>query len=147
MSSSNENIKITKFDGERSNWKLWSELFQAKMMMKGLLEVIEIKPEELPSKSEDMSKGSVKKLVDKNKMAYAELISSMDMKTRKGCMAMNMIVSTKTEEYPYGNVSKAWRNLERKYSPKTSAEMSRVKSNYVNAKLKFGADPDRKSVV
>ena len=80
--------------------------------------------------------------MEKNKQAYLELIGSIDMRTGKGRLAMNLIYSTKSDKYPYGNSAQAWHNLTRKYQPKTAAELSRVKKSYVNARLRFGDDPD-----
>ena len=135
-------VKISKFTGEKYDWKLWSEVFKARLMTKGLLEIIEMKAEDIPDKTADENDSSIKKLIDKNKGAYLEMVSHMDMKSRKGRIAMNLVISTKGEKYPFGNSAQAWHNLNRKYSPKTSAEMTRVKTSYVNAKLKFGQDPD-----
>ena len=132
---SDTNIKIMKFSGEREDWKLWSEVFKAKLMANDLLEVIEMKAIEIPGKDADVSKADVKKLLKKNKMAYLEMISNIDMRKKKGRMAMNMIMSTKTEEHPNGNSALAWHKLNRKYSPNTSAEMSRVKSCSKSSKI------------
>ena len=133
-------MKISKFTGEKYNWKLWLEVFKARLMTKGLLEIIKMKPEDIPDKSTDVSKANIKKLVDKNKSAYLEMVSHMDMKLRKGRVTMNLVIATKGEKYPFGNSALAWHNLHCKYSPKTSAEITRVKTSYVKAKLKFGQD-------
>ena len=117
-------------------------VFKARLLTKGLLDIIKMKLEDIPDKSADVSKANIKKLVDKNKSAYLEMVSHMDMKLRKGRVAMNLVIATKGEKYPFGNSALAWHNLRCKYSSKTSAKMTRVKTSYVNAKLKFGQDPD-----
>ena len=43
-------LKIEKFSGEKNDWKLWAELFKARLMTKGLLDVINVKPEAIPTR-------------------------------------------------------------------------------------------------
>ena len=135
-------LKIEKFSGEKNDWKLWAELFKARLLTKGLLDIINVKPEEIPNKDANVEEKGVKELLEQNSKAYLELIGAMNMKHTKGRMAINLVIATKTEKYPNGNCAKAWQNLMRKFEPKTSAERARVKKAYVNAKLKFGSDPD-----
>jgi hypothetical protein len=64
------------------------------------------------------------------------------MKTSAGQIAIHLIMSSKSENWPNGNFAQAWMNLKRKYKPRTVAEVTRVKRNYVNATMKKGQDPD-----
>ena len=140
--SDKSSIRISKFSGEKIDWKLWSELMRAKLMTLDLLEVIEKKPAEIPDKDADLTMKNVKELHDKNIRTYLELIGNVDMKARKGRMAINLIIATKTKDYPNGNAAQAWHNLSRKFEPKTSSEMGRLKLMYANARLNYKQDPD-----
>ena len=59
-----------------------------------------------------------------------------------GCIAINLVMSSKSEKWPNGNVAQVWNNLKRKYEPRTLSEVTRVKRSYINATMKKGQDPD-----
>ena len=132
-------VKIERFSGRKQDWKLWSELFKSRAKSKGLLDVILMKPEDIPDDNADLSDEKVLNLYVK---AYMEIIACLSMKTAEGRVAMNLAIASKSSRYPKGNCAQAWKNLERKYSPHTAAGLSRLKKLYVNAKLRPGADPD-----
>jgi len=131
--------RIEKFSGLKMDWRLWSEVFKAKMISKDYWEVIDLKPDEIPSKPTTEDE---KKLNKKNMKAYSELISSIDMKTPQGRVALNLVVSSKSTAYPNGNCSTAWKKLTRKYEPVTIAELTREKTSYINYRFAQGGDPD-----
>ena len=90
-------LKIEKFSGEKYDWRLWSELFKARLMSKDLLDIVMMKPGEIPDNDSSKTDPEVKILKDKNTKAYLELIGSMNMKNTKGRMAINLVVGTKSE--------------------------------------------------
>jgi len=139
MSETEVYTKIEKFSGLKQDWRLWSDILEAKMISKDQWEVIDMKPDDVPS-SPDTEED--KKVIKKNMKAYSDLISSIDMKTPQGRIAMNLIVSSKSATYPNGNCSRAWKKLTRKYEPVTIAELTREKTNYINFKFLHGGDPD-----
>ena len=135
-------LKIEKFSGEKYDWRLWSELFKARLMTKDLLDVLLMDPEDIPDNKTSSTDSETKMLKEKNMRAYLELIGGMDMKRTKGRIAMNLVVATKSEKYPNGNCAQAWLSLKRKYSPHSAAEISILKKKYTNSRLKKGGDPD-----
>ena len=135
-------VKIERFSGKKKDWKLWSEVFKSRAESKGLLDVLLMKPEDLPDVKADLTKQEVSILSKKNVKAYMELIACISMKMAERRVAMNLVIASKSSKYPKGNCAQAWKNLERKYAPQTAAELSRLKKLYVNAKLRPGSDPD-----
>ena len=53
----NDGIKIPKYSGEKTDWRLWSEVFQARMMSKGLMEALEGNPDDVPTEAIDQMGG------------------------------------------------------------------------------------------
>ena len=96
-------------------------------MTKDLFDVLRMDPDDIPDNKLSLMDPETKSLREKNTKAYLELIGGMDMKKTKGRIAMNLVVSTKSEKYPNGNCDQAWLSLKRKYSPHSAAEMSILK--------------------
>ena len=63
-------VKIERFSGKKSDWKLWSEVFKSRAESKGLLDVILMKPEEIPDVNANLSDEKVLNLSKKNVKAY-----------------------------------------------------------------------------
>ena len=68
-------VKIERFSGKKKDWKLWSEVFKSRAESKGLLDVLLMKPEDLPDVKADLTKQEVSNLSKKNVKAYMELIA------------------------------------------------------------------------
>jgi len=112
------------------------------MELKGLAHLFLKAPMDIPDITSGDDDKEVVKLKKDNMKAYADLIICMDMKTTSGKAAMRLVVASKNEVYPRGNVSQEWKNLTRKFAPVTAAELTKAKAEYVNAKLKKNCDPD-----
>ena len=134
--------KILKFTGQKSDWKMWSEVYKARAEVNDFLQVMLDKPENIPKKDYDKTDKGLNELNKKNLKAYSNLLSCISMKTSAGRIAINLVMSSKSEYWPNGNIAQAWLNLKRKYEPRTIAEVTRVKKSYVNATMKKGQDPD-----
>jgi hypothetical protein len=134
--------KVEKFTGNRSDWKLWSEMFKARLQAKDLWDIVDGDPGQIPDINSDPKDAEEQKYKKQNVKAYSEMMMAMDMKKSQARVAMNLIISSKSKRYPNGNAAAAWQKLCRKYAPNTAAEVSRIKEEYTNAYLKTKADPD-----
>jgi gag-polypeptide of LTR copia-type len=76
------------------------------------------------------------------KIAYEELIMSIDTSTTAGMVAFRIVASTKTTDYPDGNSPIAWAQLKARYQPDTGAEFSRLIKEFYAMDMKEGQDPE-----
>ena len=135
--------KISKFNGKRADWLLWSEVFLARLEAKELSEVLWKKPEEIPKNDEvDKNNEEQVNLQVMNRKVYMELMSWIDMKKKEGKQALRLVIMAKTKDYPSGNAPLAWSHLKRKYAPRTATELAYEKRTYENAVMLKGQDPD-----
>ena len=152
-------IRVIKFDGKRDEWEGWEESFLAKGDSQGYKELLlckknEVGVDKVPTASEvedveaktkssrDADDKSILALRDINKLAYRDLILSINHKTKEGKVAFKIVKNTKSKDYPDGNATEAWSHLVRKYSPKTTPSLLKYKREFENSKLKAGADPE-----
>ena len=152
-------IRVIRFDGKRDSWEGWEESFLAKgdsLGYKNLLlckknevgvdkvpTATEVEDVEAKSKtSRDADDKKILALQDLNKLAYRDIILSIDHKTKEGKIAFKIVKNTKSKEYPDGNSTEAWSRLVRKYSPKTTPSLLKYKREFENSKLKAGTDPE-----
>jgi len=134
--------KVEKFSGNRSDWKLWSEMFKARLQAKDLWDIVGSDPGQIPDINSDPKDAEEEKFKKQNVKAYSEMMMAMDMKKSQARVAMNLIISSKSKRYLNDNLAAAWQKLCRKYATNTAAEVSRIKEEYTNAHLKAKADPD-----
>jgi hypothetical protein len=77
-----------------------------------------------------------------NELAYSDLILSMDTDKSGGKLAFNIVMRSKTREYPDGNAAIAWQGLKRKYAPNTAPSLSKLHKQFYSATLKKKVDPN-----
>ena len=146
-------IRIIRFDGKRDEWEGWEESFLAKGDSQGYKKLLvgddkvptatEVEDAEGKNKSSrDADDKKILALHDANKLAYRDLILSINHKTKEGKVAFKIVKNTKSKEYPDGNSTEAWSRLVRKYSPKTTPSLLKWKREFENSKLKAGTDPE-----
>jgi hypothetical protein len=113
-------IRVIPFCGKVNEWPIWSERFLAKSRRFGFKDSllgklsIPTADEEIDEESESGKKKSA--IIELNEIAYTELILSIDIKTRSGKVAFNLIKGYKSKNYPDGNAAVAWERLKNKYA-------------------------------
>ena len=152
-------IRVIRFDGARQDWEGWEESFLAKADSLGYKELLlckknEVGVDKVPTATEvedveakaksnrDADDKKILALRDSNKLAYRDLILSINHKTKEGKVAFKIVKNTKSKDYPDGNSTEAWSHLVRKYSPKTTPSLLKYKREFENSKLKAGTDPE-----
>jgi hypothetical protein len=83
--------------------------------------------EEIDEPSDIGKKKSI--IIESNKIAYTELILSIDVKASNGKVAFNIVRGCKTKDYPYGDGAIPWEKLKNKYEPVSAPSMVEQKSN------------------
>ena len=141
-------IRVITFSGKKTDWSTWEEKFLAKSKRRGYKELLLEKDgvqipkstETLDEKDEDDKKKIT--LRELNESGYTDLILSMDTDTAPGKIAFNIVKKSKTKEYEDGNIQVAWKNLKRKYSPKTAPTLASTHKKFYGSSLRSGMDPD-----
>ena len=140
-------IRIIVFNGEPEEWSYWEEKFLAKASKKGFAKVLTgiIKA---PKDSEvlDPNNAANKEKIDireQNKLAFEELILSIDTSKDKGKIAFQIVKSCKTADLKMGDAALAWRRLSEKYAPKIAPRKVELMKEFQKSSLKSSSeDPD-----
>ena len=99
--------KVEKFTGNRSDWKLWSEMFKARLQAKDLWDIVDSDPGLIPDINSDPKDADEEKYNKQNVKAYSEMMMAMDMKKSQARVAMNLIISSKSKRYPSSSMAEA----------------------------------------
>jgi hypothetical protein len=81
----------------------------------------------------DMESEEGKKLTiaaDMNKLAYTEIILSIDDKTRNGKVALNLVKGCKNKDYADGNASMARERLKNKFEPSSAPSLVKLEKQF-----------------
>jgi hypothetical protein len=135
-----KSIKVITFYGKKKEWRAWEEKFLARAKRYGYKELL-LGLKEIPKASEEVDAEGAK-IRDLNELGYSDLTLSMDTDSPAGNVAFGIVRSSKSTEYPDGNIAVAWERLRRKYAPTTAATLSKYQEKFFTAKLKKGSDPD-----
>ena len=69
------------------------------------------------------------------------MILSIDASNATGRTVFNLIKNTKSDDYPDGNASNAWKALEKKFEPKTAPSKAKLHRLFYKAEMRKKADP------
>ena len=134
-------IRYVLFSGAKSDWFMWREQFIAHASKKGYEGVLDqtyVVPKKTSAPfTKDEEKSN--KLV---KQAYTDLILSMDPGKTASRDVFRMICRTKTTEYPYGNVTDAWKQLCEMYEPTSNLSLIGLHKQFTSATMRMKANPD-----
>ena len=145
-------IHIIEFLELKSDWDGWSEKFLAKAEHKGYRKLLLGKKnikgfDVIPTESEydtALTKATdeqteedknIIQLAKLNRMAYMDLILSIDHKMPKGKVVFRSVKNSKSSKYPEGNYKIAWDRLVQEYSPKSTPSLLKLKKKFENARL------------
>ena len=81
-------------------------------------------------------------LRDLNNLAFSDLILSMDTSRSSGKVAFNVVQAATTEALKDGDAELAYKNLKRKYSPTTTATLTKLTRKFYTSQMSSGVDPD-----
>jgi gag-polypeptide of LTR copia-type len=99
------------------------------------------KADEEFDKDSDVGKKTLN-AIELNKVAYTELVLSIDVKTSKGKFAFNIVKGCKSKDHPDGNAAMAWDKLKNKYNPMSAPSMVKLDKQFRDSVLKKGEDPE-----
>jgi hypothetical protein len=114
-------IRVLNFLGRKEEWPTWSEKFLAKAKHSGIKDVLLGKlqipktPEEFEEKSEEGRR--MMKNDDLNKLAFTELMISIDVSKTGGKLVFGVLKSCKTKDYEDGKTRVAWQKVKKKFDP------------------------------
>ena len=72
----------------------------------------------------------IKKLGELNKLAYEDLILSINTNSLEVMIAFGMVRNAKSLELPKGNCKVAWGRLVNKYAPHTTSSLLKLKCEF-----------------
>ena len=139
-------IRVITFSGKKKDWIAWEEKFLAKSKRRGYKDILLGKvPIPLSGAYLDPTDATEKVLYEireKNESGYTDLILSMDTETSSGKVAFNTVRNSKSKDYEDGNIAIAFKNLRRKYAPKTAPSLAKLHKDFYGSRLKKNVDPD-----
>jgi len=92
------------------------------------------------TKADEKEKHKTRK---KNKLAFEELVLSINMSTGDGQVAFQSICCCRSDNYKNGNAADAWKRLQDKYAPNLMPMKLELKSKFQHSKLRdVSKDPD-----
>jgi hypothetical protein len=87
------------------------------------------KADEEFDKDLDMGKKMLN-VIDLNKVAFTELLLSIDVKTSNGKIVLNIVKGCKSKDHPDGNARIAWDKLKNKYEPISAPSMVKLDKQF-----------------
>jgi hypothetical protein len=130
-------IKIVQFSGKKADWDGWLFGFEARAVL-GRYEGILSNKDKVPTKaeydaidSETQDKALKKKLqlYHANSLAFSHLVTSMDP-TKEGCkVAISLLRTCKSDEYPHGDAYKAYKTLNDHFNIKSVVTAQKLLSD------------------
>jgi hypothetical protein len=143
-------IRVIPFCGKADEWPIWNEKFMAKAKRYGFKDVLTGKLS-IPKADEEFDKDldigkKMLNAIELNKVAYTELLLSIDVKTSNGKIAFNIVKGCKSKDHPDGNAATAWDKLKNKYKPMSALSMVKLDKPFRDSPcrrrvriLKFGS--------
>jgi hypothetical protein len=124
---------VIPFCGNSDEWPFWSEKFLSKAKRYGFKDVL-IGKLSITKVDEEFDEDSVtdkkmKNAIKVNKIAYTALLLSIDIKTRIGKVAFNIVRGCKSKEYPESNATTAWVQLKNKHQPTSAPSIVNLDSS------------------
>ena len=154
MSNEQKSIHIIEFWGKKTDWNSWSKKFLLCGKQKGYKKLLvstgttpgvdkiptQDEYESALDKDEDLNKKIIK-LGELNKLAYEDLILSINTSFSVGKVAFGLVKNAKSEDFLEGYCKVAWARLVSEYAWHTA--LSLLKSEFHNSKLEsINKDPD-----
>jgi len=156
--SEEKSIRIIEFSGKKSDYDGWREKFLAKAEYKGYRKLLLCKKDKvgydrIPTEEEydeamdkstkDANDKKIIELAKLNRLAYMDMILSIDHKSSRGKVAFRLVKNSKSSEYPEGNCKLAWDRLVAKYAPRSTPSLLKLKKQFENSKLEsVETDPE-----
>ena len=93
--------------------------------------------------AERENQDTVIKLGKLNKLAYTDLLLSINTDTDYGKIAFKLVKNSKNSDFPEGNCNLAWARLTTKYAPRTAPSLLKLKREFNESSLEnVRKDPD-----
>jgi gag-polypeptide of LTR copia-type len=99
------------------------------------------KADEEFDKDSDMGKKNLN-AIELNKVAYTELLLSIDVKTSNSKIAFNIVKGCKSKDHPDGNAAIAWNKVKNNCKQMSAPSMVKLDKQFRDSVLKKGEDPE-----
>jgi len=134
-----KSLKVIAFSGKQDDWKFWQVKFLARARRKGFREIL-LGKETIPKDNEkfdlkDPVEKAKSKIHDKNKLAFEELVLSINTSSSDGRVAFQLVCCCKNDNYKNGNAANAWARWMAKYAPNIAPIKLELKSEFQQSKL------------
>jgi gag-polypeptide of LTR copia-type len=139
--------RLLTFGGKQVDWRMWSRKFLARSNMRKYYEVLngtlKMPPEPYDGtvESTEETKARLAKedeVKNKNNIGYMELLMAMTEE-----ISFAIVDEAKTDEFPQGDLAKAWKALLDTFEPSTAATKVMLKKQFYSNKLSDAErDPD-----
>jgi len=137
-------LKVIIFSGKQDDWRFWEVKFLACTRCKGFRELL-LGNKTIPKDSEVLNetvpveKAKIE-IRESNKLAFEELVLSIDTSQPKGRVTFQSICSCRSMEYKNGNTADAWKSLSNKYAPKIAPMKLELKLKFQHMKLRDASE-------
>jgi len=110
-----KSLKVIVFSGKQDDWRFWEVKFLVRARRKGFRELL-LGKKTIPTDSEVLSETvpaeKIKIEIHKaNKLAFEELVLSIDTSQPKGRVAFQSICSCRSTDYKNGNAANTWKSF------------------------------------
>jgi hypothetical protein len=139
--------RLLHFSGKQVDWRMWSRKFLARATMRKyndvLLGTLKTPQEPAAGIQESMEETKVRlakeeEVKTKNSAGYVELLMAMTDE-----ISFAIVDEAKNEEFPGGDLAKAWKGLMDTFEPSTASTKVMLKKQFYSTKLSdAGRDPD-----
>ncbi len=154
--SAEATIRVILFSGLKRDWTTWKAKFLTRANKKEIREVFENMNEDLTitgpdevtsgATAEEVSEYEAKKALakanlKKNNEAFDDLLLSMDTSNMSGTVAFRIVDRARTRA-GLGIARQAWRNLNKRYEPRTTPNRAKLQMQFFGAKCSDNQDPE-----
>jgi len=142
MSDPMKSIKVIEFNDKENEYRMWARKFMSVATTRGYRDVLlgkTIVPPQDESLDENVPNDKIKlKGRNANDRAYNDLILACS-----GEIGFSIVDEAVTEELPDGDAELAWKELQRRFEPDTSADKVKLKKEFSTSKLtSWSKDPE-----
>jgi len=134
-----KNLKVIIFSSKQEDWKFWEVKLLTRARCMGFREIL-LGTVKIPMDLEtfDLSKPAEKAqhlICRKNKLAFEELVLSIDTSKGDGRVTFQLVCCCKTNDCKNGNAVDAWKHLTAKYALNMVPIKLELKSEFQKSKL------------
>jgi len=132
------------FSGKQEDWFGWEENFKARAMSRGYYGIM-MGEESIPEHGLKLDATKDKEKIDLRKLnatGYQELLSCINFKDGEGKRVFDLILSSKSKEFPMGNIKDAYEALKQRFAPVKTVLLGELENKLFASSLSKGENPE-----